>query len=622
MVEYVSHGLRLQDELSDQMEKKLFCDVKIKTGQKEVMAHKNVLAAASKYCHHLFVEDPELNEINILETKYKVDIVLSTFVEYLYGRNIKLTMENVKPLFCLSKQFLLDKLHDACLSFMLKQLSIENCINMFIFFDECNCIEARDICKNIFSTLFHNYYITSEEIMELQHKHITKMLLNGLGKNCTKENLKQFCKKYEQKELHHLGLQINVDLMPTRPDTKISVTKEPRECILMILGRETLLYDIKKAIFLSVGGSDRLSKKISTFDIGPDRNMALLEERSHHYYSSHKTKLKLINIFTEEIISIPDIPRQEMEASAIEVERQKYHFISHHGELYCIYGSRIELDQNMKLICTKDGEYFTNASKHLFRKLETRTVLKCCCIYIVKYDFKNSVWNLIHSVSEEKSTNLSVYVTQKDYEQVFIFARIGNLMSSFLFHIETGILSELQLNQSLEISDHYYRYYDEDYVILCTSDSEKVIVKENQKSFVYSITEQQWRLETADIDLAPGLTKPSYSSTTGLVFGFKHFENTKIVNFYSRDVITEIEKERHPPPFLKDGLPGECKTLYVPCEVLDHLQPVQLLCSPNTPIFDSYYMYRVSDVVSKWRLNRKQCQEEEEIFNYFINLFE
>ena len=76
-------------------------------------------------------------------------------------------------------------------------------------------------------------------------------------------------------------------------------------------------------------------------------------------------------------------------------------------------------------------------------------------------------------------------------------------MSPFLFDYETGTLSELQINQSLEIFDDFYRYYNESYVILRKLDSEKVIVKQNTKSFVYSITEQQWILQTTDIDLAP-----------------------------------------------------------------------------------------------------------------------
>ena len=617
MSEYASVGVTLTDALWELRNNGSLCDVKFKTGQTEVSAHKNVLAVSNPYFQKLFLENPWLTLINIPETKYEVDEqTLLLFLEYLYSRRIYITQDNVKILFFLSKEFNEEKLQDKCLSFLLDGMSLQNCVQLFSFFSEFGIKEAKNFCEDVLFRFFHNYYITSEEIVKLKPSCISKLLVTGLGRYCTKENLGQFCQRYENKVSSHFKLPITVESVPTR----FNLTQEQRECVLMRAKETYILYDTEKSLFLSLTKSEKCSSfKIAAFGIIPDTNFVLLEKcPPNYYYASmylqrpERNKLILMNIFTEEIIDIPDVPRKKKEASALNVKRNKYHFVSSQGELYCIYGSKIELDKNMELIRTHTERTWQEVmdDEILFRKLETRTCVSYCVVYIMKFDYKTCSWKFFCNVAEGESENVEVYVLQKDCSKTFIFGLIDNKMSSFLFDVEKGEVIILQSNCSLDLPPNFnsrYPYvteYNTSYHIQYVTGYDKIVVKHKGCSLIYSIPENLWKEGQDDTALSsPGLTSSAHSNATGLAFGFEKNSSHNVVKFCSYDMVTKTQRELCPPPFLKDGLPQECRTLSVPCELLNRLHPASLLCSPDTELFNRY---GTSEIVTKWRKQHKE----------------
>lgn len=120
------------------------CDVVLTVDEKEIHAHKVVLAACSSYFGPMFIgefAEPDGVPIVIEEVEEDALIVL---IEFAYTSKIKITHRNVYSLFEAADALQFQGVKNACFKFFKSQMNKSNCIRTWLFADCHNCTELID----------------------------------------------------------------------------------------------------------------------------------------------------------------------------------------------------------------------------------------------------------------------------------------------------------------------------------------------------------------------------------------------------------------------------------------------------------------------------------------------
>ena len=323
-----------------------------------------------------------------------------------------------------------------------------------------------------------------------------------------------------------------------------------------------------------------------------------------------ETKMKVMNIFTEVTKDISNIPMKKKEKQALKIKRTKYRFVTYEGQLYCIYGSQIELDGNMDLIRTRSRvESSSDCIKEsvLFSRSKFRYPRVVSLIYIVRYEVKDNRWTFVCSVAEEElhvinpgndDLEIGLFVLQKNCRETYIFGFIGIKIYTYLFNFEHFHLS-MQTEYSFE---EFTRYNREDWFFSC-SEGNVVFTHDRglELSYAYSIKDNIWNENFEDPyqdqPNPPRFSTIVYSVEKGLDFLFRT-DDGSMVKFFSKDVVTKEKTELCPPPFTNDNSPSSSRIVYIPSKIMKNLKPVTaLLCSPTSCVF----RWNTRSMVRKWR---------------------
>lgn len=112
-----------------------FCDVVIKLESAKLPAHKAVLASSSPYLMKLISTNVESSELLLQDAELDVS-ALEMLVEFIYTSMLRITEGTVKSLCYGSRLLQLERIERACCKFMMKSLSVKNCIGYLIFAEE------------------------------------------------------------------------------------------------------------------------------------------------------------------------------------------------------------------------------------------------------------------------------------------------------------------------------------------------------------------------------------------------------------------------------------------------------------------------------------------------------
>ena len=122
------------ERLVTMRKKRILTDVTLKSGDGEIPAHKNVLAAASGFFHDKFCsEDTASGKSDILEVETVDKEILVRLVDFIYTAQTDLTTDNVQELCAACHLFDLIELKEGCDSFMSKHVEPENAMSLYVF---------------------------------------------------------------------------------------------------------------------------------------------------------------------------------------------------------------------------------------------------------------------------------------------------------------------------------------------------------------------------------------------------------------------------------------------------------------------------------------------------------
>ena len=153
------------------------CDVTLIANQKEIKAHRAVLAAASSYFESMFVgefAEPEGEPIYIEEVDEEA---LVAMVDFAYTARIKLTDRNVYFIFEAADQFQFSGLRAACFKFFKQQMNKSNCIRTWLFAESNNCTELLDAALKFVECNFPDI-VHGREFLEIEQPDVITKLVS------------------------------------------------------------------------------------------------------------------------------------------------------------------------------------------------------------------------------------------------------------------------------------------------------------------------------------------------------------------------------------------------------------------------------------------------------------
>ena len=150
-----------------------FCDVKVVVKDKEFVAHKAVLAAASPFFLSLLLSDMRESKEHLIriELEEATASLMEDVLQYVYTGNVSVTEENAHNLMATADYLLLPGLKTVVGRYLMENLETENCISYYYFADKYQCEElkeeARDTINSDFSAVMETDDFLSLDIKQV-----------------------------------------------------------------------------------------------------------------------------------------------------------------------------------------------------------------------------------------------------------------------------------------------------------------------------------------------------------------------------------------------------------------------------------------------------------------------
>uniref|UniRef100_A0A672G8K6 Kelch-like family member 17 n=1 Tax=Salarias fasciatus TaxID=181472 RepID=A0A672G8K6_SALFA len=137
----------------------LLCDIVLHVSNKEIKAHKVVLASCSPYFHAMFTNEmSESRQTHV--TLHDIDPqALEQLVQYAYTAEIVVGEGNVQTLLPAASLLQLNGVRDACCKFLLSQLDPSNCLGIRGFADTHSC---SDLLKSAHKYVLQHFVEVSK----------------------------------------------------------------------------------------------------------------------------------------------------------------------------------------------------------------------------------------------------------------------------------------------------------------------------------------------------------------------------------------------------------------------------------------------------------------------------
>lgn len=169
------------------------CDVTLICGNDAIQAHRLVLSSVSHYFYSMFNN-------NLIESE-KREIILNDIdsqtlrilIDYIYTGKISITNMNVCSILSTASMLQLDKIITLCVSYLLKNLNLTNCITIYRYSDKFLFKNLFLISKSYILENFMQIFTTNADFYDLTPTELEQFLsdddLNVKNEECAYECL-------------------------------------------------------------------------------------------------------------------------------------------------------------------------------------------------------------------------------------------------------------------------------------------------------------------------------------------------------------------------------------------------------------------------------------------------
>uniref|UniRef100_A0A3Q3VM56 BTB domain-containing protein n=1 Tax=Mola mola TaxID=94237 RepID=A0A3Q3VM56_MOLML len=148
----------LQDGLKELLNENKLIDCVLNVGDRSIPCHRLIMAACSPYFRELFFSEDgkEVKQKEVVLENLDPG-VMEAIVNYMYSAEIDINDNNVQDILVVANRFQIPSVFTACVNYLQKQLSKNNCLAIYRLALMMNCarlaITARDYIADRFETI-------------------------------------------------------------------------------------------------------------------------------------------------------------------------------------------------------------------------------------------------------------------------------------------------------------------------------------------------------------------------------------------------------------------------------------------------------------------------------------
>jgi len=234
-----------------------FCDVKVVVKDKELAAHKAVLAAGSPFFFSLLTSDMRESKEDLIriELEEAMASVMGDVLQYVYTGNVSVTEENAHNLMATADYLLLPGLKTAVGRYFMEVLTTENCVFNYYFADKYQCAVLKEKAREMINSDF-SAVMETDDFLSLDTKQVMEWVSSDdITVNAEEEVFKGIVKwvshNRSERELDFPALLHKVRLVSISHDFLLNklvkeelVTKNAELCLNFVLDGMRLMASV------------------------------------------------------------------------------------------------------------------------------------------------------------------------------------------------------------------------------------------------------------------------------------------------------------------------------------------------------------------------------------------
>jgi len=132
----------------------LFSDVTLCVGTDEIRCHRNILATSSPFFMGMFQSELDESSWTKIPIKEMEASTLRLVLDYVYTGKVELTVDTVQPVLSAANLFQMNQLRDGCASFMMRHVSVDNCVGVYFFACAHECHDLAESAHQLVNAEF------------------------------------------------------------------------------------------------------------------------------------------------------------------------------------------------------------------------------------------------------------------------------------------------------------------------------------------------------------------------------------------------------------------------------------------------------------------------------------
>ncbi|KAF2883825.1 hypothetical protein ILUMI_22356 [Ignelater luminosus] len=171
------------------------CDVVLKVDDQAFSAHKIVLASTIPYFHAMFTNDMIESRQNEIIMQGIEATSLEALINFAYSGRVLLDKNNVQSIMIGASFLQLNKVRDACATFLLKRLHPHNALGIRQFADTLGCTSLVESANKYIEHCFHEISL-SEEYLNLPLQEVQNLLTRNELRVESEEQVFEACMRW------------------------------------------------------------------------------------------------------------------------------------------------------------------------------------------------------------------------------------------------------------------------------------------------------------------------------------------------------------------------------------------------------------------------------------------
>lgn len=212
------------DQLKVFYEEKLLTDITLLVEDHEFHCHKIILATCSSYFRAMFMSGLSESKQSHVHLRNLDPITLQTIIAYAYTGNLEITHSTVELLYETACFLQVDGVVCACRDFLLRSLSVDNCVRILSLADAFGCAELKRNAQRVVELNFR-HVCRGEAFLQLSHTLLLELLGSDALDVEREETVRQAAALWLEHDATHRERHLSAVLSLVRVDALAEITQ-------------------------------------------------------------------------------------------------------------------------------------------------------------------------------------------------------------------------------------------------------------------------------------------------------------------------------------------------------------------------------------------------------------